>query len=264
MFGTYFYHEKIRKCVAIFGRMFNNIYVLRKNSSGAVISQVKVPLSYAPKAKYLDRIRENPDLDTDTKVAVKLPRMSFEITGFAYDATRQLAKTSTFNTIGSSTSTRQKFFTPVPYTINFQLNIYAKTQDDALQVVEQILPYFNPQYTLTIKPFASQYPDFKEDIPIAIQSLTFSDDFDGQLETRRTIIYTLDFEMKVSFHGPISDSGIIRSSITKLFQMENGLNDSDIQLETITVTPDPTSTFGMPDSDFGFDTTIDLSFDDSA
>lgn len=264
MFGIYFYHEKIRKCVAIFGRMFNNIYVLRKNSSGAVISQVKVPLSYAPKAKYLDRIRENPDLDTDTKVAVKLPRMSFEITGFAYDATRQLAKTSTFNTIGSSTSTRQKFFAPVPYTINFQLNIYAKTQDDALQVVEQILPYFNPQYTLTIKPFASQYPDFKEDIPIAIQSLTFSDDFDGQLETRRTIIYTLDFEMKVSFHGPISDSGIIRSSITKLFQMENGLNDSDIQLETITVTPDPTSTFGMPDSDFGFDTTIDLNFDDSA
>src|SRR5210317_1956891 len=140
MFGTYFYHEKIRKCVAIFGRMFNNLYVLRKNSSGAVISQVKVPLSYAPKAKYLDRIRENPDLDTDTKVAVKLPRMSFEITGFAYDATRQLAKTSTFNTLGTTAGTRQKFFTPVPYTINFQLNIYAKTQDDALQVVEQVLP----------------------------------------------------------------------------------------------------------------------------
>jgi len=264
MFGTYFYHEKIRKCVAIFGRMFNNLYVLRKNSSGAVISQVKVPLSYAPKSKYLDRIRENPDLDNDTKVAVKLPRMSFEITGFAYDATRQLAKTSNFNTIGSSTSIRQKFFTPVPYTINFQLNIYAKTQDDALQVVEQILPYFNPQYSLTIKPFATDYPDFKEDIPIAIQGLTFSDDFDGQLETRRTIIYTLDFEMKISFHGPISNSGIVRSSITKLFQMDKGLSDSDLQLETITTVPDPLTTYGMPDSDFGFSTTIDLSFDDSA
>ena len=264
MFGTYFYHEKIRKCVAIFGRMFNNISVLRKNSSGAVISQVKVPLSYAPKSKYLDRIRENPDLDTDTKVAVKLPRMSFEITGFAYDFTRQLAKTSTFNTLGSTTSSRQKFFTPVPYSINFQLNIYAKTQDDALQVVEQILPYFNPQYTLTIKPFAAEYPTFKEDIPIAIQGLTFSDDFDGQLETRRTIIYTLDFEMRVSFHGPIADSNIIRSSIAKLYQMDVGLSDSDIQLETLTVTPDPSSTFGGADSDFGFDTTIDLSFDDSA
>ena len=264
MFGTYFYHEKIRKCVAIFGRMFNNLYVLRKNSSGTVISQVKVPLSYAPKAKYLDRIRENPDLDTDTKVAIKLPRMSFEITGFAYDAVRQLAKTSNFNTIGSTPSTRQKFFTPVPYIINFQLNIYAKTQDDALQVVEQILPYFNPQYSLTIKPFATEYPDFKEDIPIAIQGLTFSDDFDGQLEQRRTIIYTLDFEMKINFHGPISNAGIVRSSITKLFQMDKGLADSDLQLETITVTPDPTDTFGTADSDFGFDTLIDLSFDDSA
>jgi len=264
MFGTHFYHEKIRKCVAIFGRMFNNIYVLRKNSAGTVISQVKVPLSYAPKAKYLERIRENPDLNTDTAVAIKLPRMSFEITGFAYDAARQLAKTSTFNTIGSTAASRQKFFTPVPYTINFQLNIYAKTQDDALQVVEQILPYFNPQYTLTIKPFAVEYPDFKEDIPIAIQGLTFSDDFDGQLETRRTIIYTLDFEMKISFHGPITSGSIIRSSISKLYQMDVGLADSDIQLETLTTVPDPSNTFGTADSDFGFSTTIDLSFDDSA
>ena len=244
--------------------MFNNIYVLRKNSSGGVISQVKVPLSYAPKAKYLDRIRENLDLDNDTKVAVKLPRMSFEITGFSYDATRQLAKTSTFNTIGSTASSRQKFFTPVPYTINFQLNVYAKTQDDALQIVEQILPYFNPQYSLTIKPFATEYPEFKEDIPIAIQSLTFSDDFDGALEARRTIIYTLDFEMKINFHGPITTGNIIRSSISNLFQLDAGLADSDLQLSTITVTPNPIGAIGLADSDFGFDTEINLTFDDSA
>jgi len=262
MFGTYFYHEKIRKCVSIFGRMFNNLYVLRKNSSGAVISQVKVPLSYAPKAKYLERIRENPDLDTDTKVAIKLPRMSFEITAFTYDTTRQLAKTSNFNTIGSGPANRQKFFAPVPYTINFQLNIYAKTQDDALQVVEQILPYFNPQYTLTIKPFLVEYPTFREDIPIAIQAVSFTDDFDGQLETRRTIIYTLDFEMKVSFHGPIENKDIIRTSIANINQINGGLLDSDVKLETITVTPNPSNTLGTADSDFGFDTDIDLAFDD--
>jgi len=262
MFGTYFYHEKIRKCVSIFGRMFNNLYVLRKNSSGAVISQVKVPLSYAPKAKYLERIRENPDLDTDTKVAIKLPRMSFEITAFTYDTTRQLAKTSNFNTVGSGPANRQKFFAPVPYTINFQLNIYAKTQDDALQVVEQILPYFNPQYTLTIKPFLVEYPTFREDIPIAIQAVSFTDDFDGQLETRRTIIYTLDFEMKVSFHGPIENKDIIRTSIANINQINAGLLDSDVKLETITVTPNPSNTLGTADSDFGFDTDIDLAFDD--
>jgi hypothetical protein len=235
MFGTYYYHEKIRKCVSIFGRMFNNLYVLRKNSAGSVISQVKVPLSYAPKHKYLERIRENPDLSADTQVAIKLPRMSFEITNFTYDLARQLTKVNTFNTLGSSTGSRQKFFPPVPWTINFQLNIYAKSQDDALQVVEQILPFFNPQYTLTIKPFTQEYPEFKEDIPIIIQGLSFQDDFEGAIESRRTIVYTLDFEMKVSFHGPISNSSIIRQVDAVMHQLGVGLNDSSRGLETIRV-----------------------------
>jgi len=256
MFGTYFYHEKIRKCVAMFGRMFNDIYVIRTNSSGAAVSQVKVPLSYAPKQKYLERIRENPDLYNDTKVAVKLPRMSFEITNFAYDTSRQLTKTSTFNTVASENTKRKKFFPPVPYTINFQLNVYAKSQDDALQIVEQILPYFNPQYTLTVKPFPTDYPDFKEDIPIIIQGVGFQDDFEGQMESRRTIIYALDFEMKVSFHGPISESGIVRTTKIDLSQIDNGLQDSDTYLETIKVVPDPTDAIGLADSDFGFTTTV--------
>jgi len=256
MFGSYFYHEKIRKCVAMFGRMFNDIYVLRKNSSGEVISQVKVPLSYAPKQKYLERIRENPDLYTDTQVAIKLPRMSFEITNFAYDTSRQLTKTSTFNTVGTDTTNRKKFFPPVPYTINFQLNAYAKSQDDALQIVEQILPYFNPQYTLTIKPFPTDYPDFKEDIPIIIQGVSFQDDFEGQVESRRTIIYALDFEMKVSFHGPVATSSVIRQADAVVYDINAGLNDSDIGMQTIRVTPNPANAYGLADSDFGFTTTI--------
>ena len=113
MFGTHFYHEKTRKCVAIFGRLFNNIYVIRKNSSGGVVSQVKVPLSYAPKSKYLDRIRENPDLQTDTKVAIKLPRMSFEIISITYDTSRQLSKMTNFSNTSTSINTRQKFNTAV-------------------------------------------------------------------------------------------------------------------------------------------------------
>jgi hypothetical protein len=259
MFGTYFYHEKVRNCVAMFGRLFNNIYVLRKNSSGQVISQVKVPLSYAPRRKYLERIRENPDLSEDTQVAIKLPRMSFEIVNFAYDPTRQLTKSNTFSSIASgSTTNRQKYFPPVPYTINFQLNVYAKSQDDALQVVEQVLPYFNPQYTLTVKPFGVDYPDFKEDIPIAIQGVSFQDDFEGSMETRRTIIYALDFEMKVNFYGPISQSGIIRSAISNIYDIQRGIADSDINIERITVEPDPTTVFGLADSDFGFSTDIVL------
>ena len=258
MFGTHFYHKKVRTCVAIFGRLFNNLYVVRPNS------QVKVPLSYAPKSKYLDRIRENPDLDQNSQVAIKLPRMSFEITSFAYDATRQLTKVSKFNTLGTNNTNRQKFFSPVPYNISFQLNIYAKTQDDALQIVEQILPTFNPQYTLTIKPFSEEYATFKEDIPIVIQSLSFADDFEGALEQRRTIIYTLDFEMKVCFYGSIGTSDIIRTAKTTIFDMAGGAGgDSDIAVQRIDTTPKDSSVFGLPDSDFGFTNTITL-FSDSS
>ena len=184
--------------------------------------------------------------------------MSFEITSIAYDATRQLAKTTTFNTTSSSADVnkRQKFFTPVPYSINFQLNAYAKSQDDALQIVEQILPTFNPQYSITIKPFSTEYPTLLEDIPIIIQGVSFSDDFEGAMEQRRTIIYSMDFEMKISYHGPIADTNVIRSSVASVFNMGTGLNDSDIGLQTITVTPNPTSVIGLADSDFGFTTTI--------
>jgi len=258
MFGTHFYHKKVRTCVAIFGKIFNNIYVVRPSS------QLKVPLSYAPKQKYLERIRENPDLSSNTQVAIKLPRMSFEITAFSYDATRQLTKISNFNTIGTANTNRQKFYSPVPYNINFQLNIYAKTQDDALQIVEQILPTFNPQYTLTVKPFSTEYPDFKEDIPIIIQSVSFSDDFEGALEQRRTIIYTLDFEMKVSFYGSIGTSDIIRTAKTTIFDMAGGAGgDSDIAIQRIDTTPNPISTIGLADSDFGFSNTITLLSDSS-
>lgn len=257
MFGTHFYHKKVRTCVAIFGKLFNNIYVVRPNS------QVKVPLSYAPKQKYLERIRENPDLSANSQVAIKLPRISFEITSFSYDLQRQLTKISNFNTFGTSNENRQKFFSPVPYNIGFQLNAYAKNQDDALQIVEQILPTFNPQYTVTIKPFSTEFPDFKEDIPIILQGVSFADDFEGALEQRRTIIYTLDFEMKVSFYGAINTSDIIRTATTNIFQQGIGLQDSDIQLSAIKTTPNPSTIIGMPDSDFGFLNEITLSVDSS-
>jgi len=263
MFGTYFYHEKFRKSVALFGRLFNNITVLRKNSAGRVISTTKVPLAYAPRQKYLDRVREQIDLQDDSKVALKLPRMSFEITSITYDNTRQLTKLSNFQALASANDKRQKFYSPVPYNINFDLNIYTKNQDDALQIVEQILPTFNPQYTLTIKPF-TDYPEFKEDIPVIIQGVSFTDDFDGPLEARRTIIYTLSFEVKVAFYGPIAEKDVIRKGISKIGFIDAGTNlDSDIVYQTITTEPDPLTTIGEPDSDYGFTNTYDFAYDDS-
>lgn len=272
MFGNYFYHERIRKSVALFGRLFNNIYVVRKNASGGVLNQLKVPLAYAPRQKYLERIRENPSLEDNTSVAIKLPRMSFEITDINYDLTRQLTKVSNFKNVGpgslgwddrgpTNTGKRQKFYSPVPYNIGFQLNVYAKNQDDALQIVEQVIPTFNPQYTLSIYPFKDAYPDFIEDVPIVITGVTMADDFEGPLEARRTIIYTLTFEMKVQFYGDIENKEIIRRADARIFNMNAGLLDSDIYLERVTVTPDPSNIIGLPDSDFGFNEDIVLASD---
>lgn len=249
----YFYHQRLRKSVALFGTLFNNIYVIRKDKSGKSISQVKVPLAYAPKDKYLERIRTNPDLRNDTKVALKLPRISFEITSIAYDPERKLPKLNHYDRNLTQTQ-RNKFFAPSPYQISFQLNVYAKNQDDALQIVEQILPYFNPQYTVSIKPFSDSYPDIIEDVPITIQGVNFSDDFEGTLESRRTIIYTLDFGMSVNFYGPINSQNIIRRTETIVNQAVDFNINSDPQLAKIITTPNPIEV--NPDSDYGFDTSI--------
>jgi len=262
MLGTHFYHERIRKSVAIFGSLFNNIYVIRKDSSDKVINQARVPLSYAPKDSYLARLRENPDLNTDTKVAIKLPRMSFEIVSFQYDSQRQLAKTNNINR-GTGSTTRDKIYTSTPYIIGFQLNVYTKTQDDALQIIEQIIPYFGPQYTLTIKPFAD-YSDIKEDVPITLNGITYSDAYEGALDTRRIIQYTLDFQMNANFYGATQNSSIIRKPIVDLYTA--GI-DSDgafaLFSPSTRIEVDPNPLDATPDSDYGFTTTIN-SYEDSA
>ena len=140
----------------------------------------------------------------------------------------------------------------------------AKNQDDALQIVEQILPTFNPQYTLTIKPFMTEHPTFKEDIPISIAGVGFTDDYEGDLGSRRTIIYSLDFEMRTNFYSNIPTSKIIRRSVSKIFNPRFGIVDSsigitvdsDVRLQTLQIDPNPITTIGNPDSNFGFTTTI--------
>lgn len=252
MFSGHFYHKKFRKAVATFGTMFNNIYVIRTNgSTGETLSQLKVPLTYAPKRKFLDRLTQQPNLDTDTQVAVKLPRMSFEITDIFYDPSRQLSKNNSYSQAGSSINVRNQFYSFVPYTIGFQLNIYTKIQDDALQIVEQILPTFNPQYTLTMKPF-TDHPEIKEDVPITITGVSFVDDYEGTLEQRRTIVYTLTFEMKLNLYGQLADQAIIRKANINTFDINSN------QLGLLSVTPNPID--ANPDSDYGFNEFFDDAF----
>ncbi len=253
MFGTWFYHKRVRTAVSVFGSLFNNLHVLRHNGSGETISQVKVPLSYAPKRNFISRLEEmSKGENAERRVAMKLPRMSFEITNMAYDPTRQLPKVNNISKASNAITKRQKIYTATPYTISFQLNIYAKSQDDALQIVEQVLPYFAPQYTATIKPFAD-IPSLTEDVPISLTSTAFSDDFEGAVEQRRTIIYTLDFDMKIALYGPEGTGDIIREVRNNFFMMESGFNDSDVYLNTQVTTLDPSGV--SVDSDYGFLTT---------
>lgn len=257
MFGSHFYHERIRKSVAMFGTMFNNLYVVRTDGSGNTLNHVRVPLSYGPAEKYLQRIREQNNLDTDRSLAIKLPRMSFEMMSMMYDPTRQLPKTGA-QVRGLNNESKNRLFNTAPYNLQFQLNIYARSQDDCLQIVEQIIPYFTPQYTLTIKPLAD-FDDVKEDVPIILTGVNFIDDYEGSLEDRRIIQYTLDFEMKINFHSAISEKSIIRKSISNVYEMQGGVDGSDADLSRVTVVPDPINV--SPDDDYGFNTIVQ-SFDE--
>jgi hypothetical protein len=249
MFGTHFYHKRVRTAVSVFGSLFNNLHVLRTNSSNQVISQVKVPLSYAKKRDFLSRIEDIGTGESEYKLAIKLPRLSFEITSMTYDATRQLPKVNTMSrAIQNSVVSRQRLYSATPYTIGFALNIYAKNQDDALQVVEQILPYFTPQYTVTVKPFAD-IPSLLEDVPITLSSVSMNDDQGTPLGSQRTIVYTLAFDMDILLHGPTSTDGqkIIRDVRTNYFLQGA---DSDQYLHTTKLLPTPNGV--SVDSDFGF------------
>ena len=206
MLGTYFYHEIIRKTIISFGTLFNNIVIKHENRLNQVVDETKVSLSYGPQQKFLAKITEQAQLSKST--AITLPRMSFEMTSINYDPTRKAGVTQTFKS--SDGSNIKKVFMPVPYNIEFELNIFTKLNDDALQIVEQILPFFQPSFTLTIDLVKSIGE--KRDVPIVLDSITFKDDYEGDYYTRRALIYTLRFTAKTYLFGPISDSsdGLIK------------------------------------------------------
>ena len=206
MLGTYFYHEIIRKTVISFGTLFNDIHVRHQDSTGKDISQIKVPISYGPKQKFLARLQQQPELNK--AVQITLPRISFEMNNIQYDPSRKSGISQTFK--ASDSGKLKKVFMPVPYNLGFELNILTKLQDDSLQILEQILPFFQPGFTLTID-LVDQIGE-KRDVPMVLENIAFTDDYEGNFETRRALIYTLSFTAKTYMFGPIADStdGLIR------------------------------------------------------
>ena len=196
MFENHYYHESTRRMVSVFGSIFNDLEVIKKDGSGKILQKIKVPLSYAPRRKVLARLNEQ---YSDPKIAMKLPRMSFEITSMEYDANARISKHKNYTkAIVGDTLSLTKLGAPAVYKVGLELNILASTQDEALQMLEQILPYFQPEYTVTIKDIPSM--DITTDTPIILESVTLNDDYEGDLVTRRSIIYTLGFSTRIRYY----------------------------------------------------------------
>ena len=249
MLGQQFYHETIRKIIVAFGTTFNNVQLVRKDNSGNITQSMKVPLAYGPKEKFLVRLRADPDLSS--KVAITLPRIGFEIQNLAYDGTRKLSRVQKFKKVntGNNTRTLDTQFMPVPYNLDIVLYVLAKQSDDALQIVEQILPYFQPDYTITVNDMADM--GIKRDVPIIWNSISYEDNYEGDFDQRRALIYTMNFTCKFYLYGPVTSSNIIRT--VQADQYTDMPDPSPKREQRYTVTPSPVN--ADADDDFGFNET---------
>ena len=294
MFGTYFYHQTSRKMVVAFGTLFNNIEVRRTDSADAVVEVIKIPLSYGPKDKMLVRISQDPNLNP--KVALTVPRMGFELTSMTYDGARKL------NTMGRNvkkgTTGLKKQFNPVPYNWDFSLYVFVKNAEDGTQILEQILPFFTPEFTVTMTLVSGM--TIKMDIPLVLNSVTSEDSYEGDFATRRSIIWTLSFLMKGYLYPSITDNAkVITSSVvdthlmsaataadpiyiiaedstpyaqnymildkheiddaTRIRMLSEASEDASSAGQTVSrTTVEPTSTGALTDEDFGFSETFEF------
>ena len=239
MLGTYSYHNIFRKTIVAFGTLFNNIEIHKDDQV------MKVPLAYGPKQKFLERLDATPD-PTNKRVQITLPRISFEINGITYDATRKVSPTQKIK-VAKDNDENKNVFMPVPYNLSFELAVISKTQEDGLEIIEQILPYFQPHYNLSVKMLEDITTEIR-DIPVVLNSVEYEDDYEGDFSTRRAIIYTLQFTCKTYLYGPVTDAKTIKKAIVDYY--------ADTEVNTApravryTVTPDPID--ADADDDFGF------------
>ena len=252
MLGTYFYNESLRKCIIAFGSLFNDIYITRKTAAGVEAQTLKVPLAYGPKQKFMVRLDADPNLDQ--KVAITLPRIGFEISGFDYDPTRKLnriiKRKKVANTADKALKQMSTQYTPVPYNVNFELFVMTKNSDDGIQIVEQILPFFQPEYTVTI----NEVPEMAviRDVPIVLNNIGYEDTYTGSFTERRAIIYTLNFTAKAYVYGPVTTQKPVTKAEAKTYADLPAASPTRKQKITITTTSVPSG----DDDNFGFNEEI--------
>lgn len=211
--NAYFYHKLTRKYVVLFGNMFNNITLIRKNTeTGDEIERMKIPIIYGPKEKYFTRLQSDPDLNRE--IGISLPRLSYELMDISYDPTRKQNSLLKTTAASSSTKTSSQYM-GVPYNLNFEMTLYTRNIDDGTHIVEQILPYFNPDYTLTV----DLIPElgFLKDIPIIMNDVKNNIEYEGNFDSVRYVMWTFTFTMKAHYYGPVSTQGIIRKIDNNIF-----------------------------------------------
>ena len=268
MLGQHFYNEAIKKTVVGFGTLFNNIEIRKTDPETKELLEVeKVPIAYGPKQKFLTRIEQNLDTTSNRRVAIVLPRIYFELSNVSYDGSRKTSPIQKYRTIidGNGTEVRVQYV-PVPYNLEFELGIIAKNQDDGLQILEQILPFFQPNFNITL----NMIPDMneKKDIQICLNSINYEDDWDGDFLQRRTIVWTLNFTAKSYIYGPFNQADIIRKAM--VYETVGDLNENRRNAK-FTYTPkalednngddvidEADDLLVMPDDDFGFNEGIEL------
>ena len=221
---TQFYHEHIRKAIVAFGMIFNNIRIERRNTLDEIIQVMRVPLSYSTKQKFLSRIALIPDAESRGEVAIVLPRMGFEIQQLTYDPSRKVSPIQRNKAIGEgdNPNTVRSSFVATPYNMSLALYVFAKNQEDGLRIIEQILPFFNPDFNITV----NELPvlGIKRDIKITLDNIDYDDNYEGDLADRQSIIWTLNFTMRLNFYGPVSNTNVIKESIAKLYEKDDLLN----------------------------------------
>ena len=257
MFGQYFYNESMRRMTIGFGQIFNNIQIKRKDDTGKVVQTIRVPLAYGPKEKFLVRLDQQSSLN-NREFAITLPRMGFEINGISYDPTRKLTRIQKFKSVKADVDGKTLFYnyTPVPYNISYNLYSFTASAEAGLQIIEQILPFFQPDFTVTVNAIPSM--NIKRDIPIVLNTVNYEDTYSGDFTTRRAVIYTLNFTAKTYLFGPASQQKVVKSVQTDQYSDTDTVDKA--RESRIIVVPSPTT--ADADDDFGFTTTIDF-FEDS-
>ena len=222
MLGQYFYNESLRKTIIAFGSLFNDIFINRRNSAGTDVQTLKVPLAYGPKQKFMVRLDADPNLDQ--KVAITLPRIGFEIAGLDYDPSRKINRIMKRKKVSPDADKKLKQmstqYSPVPYNLNFELFVMTKNSDDGIQIVEQILPFFQPEYTVTINEVPEM--DIVRDVPMVLNSIGYEDTYTGSFTERRAIIYTFNFVAKAYVYGPVTTAKpITKAEVTAYADLQD-------------------------------------------